>query len=171
MTVVTEKNPELGEELRVSIAHAVGVGAVKYFDLRGIGLGIMCLIGTRCWRWMGIPPLICNMPHARVRSIFRKAGDAKIGAIAPQSPHELMLAKHILRFGEVIELVGRELKPHHLCGYLYDLATKFSGFYENCPVLQSEEPTRGSRLGLCDLTARTLEKGLDLLGIMHPDQM
>ena len=77
----------------------------------------------------------------------------------------------VLRFGEIIELVSRELKPHHLCGYLYDLATKFSGFFEKCPVLQSEEPTRSSRLLLCDVTARTLSCGLDLLGIEHPEQM
>ncbi len=81
------------------------------------------------------------------------------------------LAKHILRLGEVIESVARELRPHILCGYLYDLATLYSGFYENCPVIQSEEPLRSSRLLLVNLTARTLEIGLDLLGIEHPDQM
>jgi arginyl-tRNA synthetase len=58
-----------------------------------------------------------------------------------------------------------------LCTYLYDLAAKFSGFYENCPVIQSQEPTKSSRLQLCDLTARTMALGLDLLGIQHPDQM
>ena len=75
------------------------------------------------------------------------------------------------RLGEVIDLVSRELKPHHLCSYLYELATRFSSFYENCPVLQSDEPTRSSRLLLCDATARALAKGLDLLGIEHPEQM
>ena len=68
-------------------------------------------------------------------------------------------------------LVARELKPHHLATYLYGLATRFSAFYENCPVLSSEEPTRSSRLRLSDLTARTLAQGLDLLGIEHPEQM
>ncbi|MGN6626719.1 MAG: DALR anticodon-binding domain-containing protein, partial [Tepidisphaeraceae bacterium] len=86
-------------------------------------------------------------------------------------PQELALAKHILRFGEVIDSVARELKPHLLCAYLYDLATKFSAFYEHCPVLKSEEPIRSSRLALADLTARSLALGLDLLGIEHPDAM
>jgi arginyl-tRNA synthetase len=76
-----------------------------------------------------------------------------------------------LRLGEILEVVGRELKPHHLCNYLYDLATKFSGFYENCPVIQSEQPLRASRLALCDLAAQTMAVGLDLLGIQHPEQM
>ena len=92
-------------------------------------------------------------------------------AVSLESPFELALAKHVLRFGDVVELVARELKPHHLCTYLYELATKFSGFFENCPVVQSEEATRGSRLTLCEAAGRTLAAGLDLLGIEHPDQM
>ena len=69
------------------------------------------------------------------------------------------------------EMAKHYLKPHVLCTYLYDLATRFSGFYENCPVMQSEEPVRSSRLALCELTARTLAKGLELLGIEHPERM
>ena len=72
---------------------------------------------------------------------------------------------------ERLEIVTRELKPHHLCNYLYDLANRFHAFFEHCPVLQSEEPTRGSRLALVDLTGKTLALGLDLLGIEHPEQM
>jgi len=114
--------------------------------------------------------------YARIKSIQRKAQEGGLVASATQSitlesPFELNLAKHILRFGETIEVVARDLKPHLLCLYLYDLAGKFSSFYENCPVLKSEEPLRSSRLLLADLTARTLEKGLDLLGIEHPEQM
>ena len=73
--------------------------------------------------------------HARIRSIFRKSADARPGEIKLESPFELSLAKHILRLPEILDLVARELKPHHLCTYLYELATRFSGFYENCPVL------------------------------------
>jgi arginyl-tRNA synthetase len=58
-----------------------------------------------------------------------------------------------------------------MAGYLYELATRFSGFFENCPVLQSEDPVRGSRLTLCQMIATTLALGLDLLGIEHPDRM
>jgi len=114
--------------------------------------------------------------YARVRSIQRKAVERGVGItsgveISLDSPYELALAKHIRRIEEVIALVARELKPHHLCTYLYELATRFSSFYENCPVLQSEEPTRSSRLLLCDVTARALALGLDQIGIEHPEQM
>jgi arginyl-tRNA synthetase len=115
--------------------------------------------------------------YVRVHGIFRKAKASGLDinvnhrAIRLESPFELAIAKQILRLGEVIELVSRELKPHFLTTYLYELATKYHAFFENCPVLQSEEPTRSSRLALSDLTARTMALGLDLLGIEHPEQM
>src|SRR5206468_11286255 len=113
--------------------------------------------------------------YARIRSIFRKAqgqgASGKGQVVTLRAVQEVALAKHILRLEEVIELVSRDLKPHYLCTYLYDLATTFSAFYENCPVLQSDEPTRSSRLAICDMTAQTLALGLDLLGIEHPEQM
>ncbi|HQY89156.1 MAG TPA: DALR anticodon-binding domain-containing protein, partial [Tepidisphaeraceae bacterium] len=114
--------------------------------------------------------------HARIRSIFRKAESSSISfdksaLIQLNDPTEIALAKTLLRFGETVEGVARELKPHFLCTYLYELSGKFSTFYEACPVIQSDEPTRSSRLALCDLTARTIAKGLDLLGIGHPERM
>jgi arginyl-tRNA synthetase len=111
--------------------------------------------------------------YARIRSIFRK------GNITTFSPERInlreqaeeRLGRHLIRIGEIIESVGLELKPHMLCAYLYDLATRFTGFYEKCPVLLAEETIRNERLSLCDLTARAIALGLDLLGIEHPEQM
>jgi arginyl-tRNA synthetase len=171
MAVVTEKQPDLDAAARNSIAHEVGIGAVKYADLSKDRVSDYMFSFDKMLALDGNTAPYLQYAHARVRSIFRKAGDARPGPIKLQSPFELALGKHILRLGEVIDLVARELKPHHLCAYLYELATRFSGFFENCPVLQSEPATRASRLSLCDLTARTLELGLDLLGIGHPDKM
>ncbi len=171
LTVVTEKQPDLPEDRKRAIAHAVGIGAVKYGDFSKDRVSDYVFSFDKMLALDGNTAPYLQYAHARVRSIFRKAGDAKPGTIRLESPFELALGKHILRLGEVIEVVGRELKPHHLCTYLYELATRFSGFFENCPVIQSEPQTRASRLSLCDLTARTLERGLDLLGIEHPEQM
>jgi arginyl-tRNA synthetase len=171
LRVVTEKQPDLPDDRRRAIAHAVGIGGVKYGDLSKDRVSDYVFSFDKMLALDGNTAPYLQYAHARIRSIFRKAGDAKPGDILLESPFELALAKHILRLGEVIDLVARELKPHHLCAYLYELATRFSGFFENCPVIQSQPPTRGSRLALCDLTARTLELGLDLLGIEHPDQM
>ncbi len=84
---------------------------------------------------------------------------------------ELDLAKHLLNFDWALQQVLDDYKPSFLCSYLYDLSVKFSAFYEQCPVLQSSEPTRSSRLALCQLTAAVLEKGLYLLGIDTLEQM
>jgi arginyl-tRNA synthetase len=173
MKVVTEKNPELPDEQRKAIAKSVGIGGIKYSDLSKDRISDYVFSWDKMLALDGNTAPYLQYVYARIKSIFRKAGDVdlKSKSIQLESPFELTLAKHILRLSEFIELIARELKPHHLCTYLYDLASKFSGFYENCPVLQSEEPTRSSRLILCDLTARTMAQGLDLLGIEHPEQM
>jgi arginyl-tRNA synthetase len=171
--LVSEKNPALPEEQRRSIAAKVGIGAIKYADLAKDRTSDYVFSFDAMLSLDGNTAPYLQYAYARIQSIFRKAGLAPEvrGAIRLESPFEIALAKHILRLGETIEIVARDLKPHLLCTYLYDLATKFSGFYENCPVMQSEEPTRTSRLALCALTARTLATGLDLLGIEHPEQM
>lgn len=74
-------------------------------------------------------------------------------------------------FGTVIAAVADTLEFHRLAHYLFGLATAFIGFYETCPVLRAEGEVRDSRLVLCDLTARTLARGLDILGITAPDRM
>jgi arginyl-tRNA synthetase len=176
LAVVTAKNPELPESQKIAIARAVGIGAIKYYDLARDWIGNYTFDWEKMLSFDGNTAPYLQYAYARIRSIFRKAesahGESQSSAkIQLGSPYELALGKHILRLGEIIDLVARELKPHHLCGYLFDLATRFSGFFENCPVVQSEEPTRTSRLALCNLTAGTLALGLDLLGIEHPEKM
>ena len=77
-----------------------------------------------------------------------------------------------LRFDEALEAVAKDNRPNFLTAYLYDLASRYSSFFENCPVLRAEsEEVRNSRLVLCDLTARTIQKGLELLGIQTVEKM
>ena len=79
--------------------------------------------------------------------------------------------KTLLQFAEAIEAVAEELFPNRLCQYLFELSQKFNQFFEQCPVLQAEESERISRLSLCDITAKTLKLGLNLLGIRVLEQM
>jgi arginyl-tRNA synthetase len=173
MNVVQEKNAELPEKIKTAIAHSVGIGAVKYADLSKDRTSDYIFSFDQMLALNGNTAPYLQYAHARIWSILNKAAEqgAERGELHLESPHELTLAKHIIRFADVIELIARELKPHHLCSYLYDLATKFSGFYENCPVLKSDPAVRASRLALCDITGRTMAKGLDLLGIEHPTEM
>jgi arginyl-tRNA synthetase len=170
--LVTEKNAEMPEPQRRTIARAIGIGAVKYSDLSKDRTSDYMFSWDKMLSMDGNTGPYLQYAYARIRSIFRKTAEKPDPTrIVLDSPQELTLAKHILRLADVLEIVSRELKPHHLCLYLYELAQKFSSFYEHCPVLKSEDAMRASRLALCDLTARTMALGLDLLGIEHPDQM
>jgi arginyl-tRNA synthetase len=173
--VLERERADLPEDQKKSIAPAVGIGAVKYADLSKDRTSDYVFSWDQMLNFKGNSGPYLQYVYARIRSIFRKAnvpfGQMQNSSIHLQAPAEIALSKHLLRLAEVVDLVARELRPHHLASYLYELATRFSGFYENCPVLQSEEPTRSSRLALSELTARTMATGLDLLGIAHPEQM
>jgi len=86
-------------------------------------------------------------------------------------PAEINLAKRVCQFAEIVPQVLNGFRPNVLANYLFELANSFHAFYEACPVLKSEEPALSSRLALCDLTARVLQRGLDLLGIKVPERM
>ena len=171
LEIVREKNPDWPEDRLREVATAVGIGALKYADLSKDRTSDYVFSFDQMLSFEGNTGPYLQYAHARTRAILRKAEGGVGSSFELSDPHEVALGKHLLRFGEVVQLVGRELKPHQLCAYLYELATRFSGFYEHCPVLTSEGSIRASRLALCDLTGRTLAKGLDLLGIEHPEQM
>ena len=175
LAVVTEKSPELSEEKRKEIARTVGIGAVKYADLSQNRTTDYVFSWSKMLAMTGNTAPYMQYAYVRVQSIFRKntaaaSGDAAYN-ITLEHAAELDLAKHILRFPETLQAVADDDKPNWLTGYLYDLANKFSTFYENCPVLQSPEPTRSSRLALCRLTADVIKRGLNLLGIDVIEQM
>jgi len=114
--------------------------------------------------------------YARIKSIFRKQENPGSKNERPElilsAPEEIALAKHLLNFGLTLEAAAEEYRPNFLCNYLFELAGKFTSFYENCPVLKAEsEALRNSRLILCDLTARVLKQGLETLGIETVEQM
>jgi len=91
--------------------------------------------------------------------------------LALEEPAEITLAKKLVQFGETVPQVLDDFRPNILANYLFELANTFHAFYEACPVLKADEPARSTRLALCDLTARILEKGLELMGIRAPEKM
>jgi arginyl-tRNA synthetase len=86
-------------------------------------------------------------------------------------PAELNLAKRLCQFAEIVPQVLNDFRPNILANYLFELANSVHTFYEACPVLKADEPVRSSRLALCDLTGRVLQRGLKLLGIEVPEKM
>jgi len=171
---VLEKNPDLSEAERQQVARQVGIGAVKYADLSSDRIKDYVFDWKRMVAFEGNTGGYLQYAHARIRSIGRKAasdGGAAAGELLIAAPAERALALELLSFGRALADVEASLEPHKLCGYLYGLAATFSTFFEACPVLKSEAAERASRLTLCELTARTLATGLNLLGIEAPDRM
>jgi arginyl-tRNA synthetase len=173
--VVEEKSPQLDAETRRRIARAVGIGAVKYADLSSDRIKDYLFDWDRMLALDGNTAPYLMYANTRIRSILRRGGtserEAAAGAIRIDDPAERTLALALLELPGTIERTADTLRPHQLCGALHAIATAFMTFYERCPVLPAEEPTRTSRLALCALTARVLAQGLELLGIETPEQL
>lgn len=173
--VVAAKPGDLGDAERAEVGRVVGIGAVKYQGLSNDRIKDVRFDFDRMLALDGNTAPYLQYAHARIRSIFRKAeaeGVAPARDIALVEPAERALALELLGFGAAALDVAASREPHRLCTYLYGVATRFTAFYEKCPVLRAEDPAvRASRLALSGLTARVLATGLDLLGIEHPDRM
>ncbi|NJL62681.1 MAG: arginine--tRNA ligase [Methylacidiphilales bacterium] len=174
-TRLKESEREETEDFKANVARIVGISAVKYADLSQNRMTDYKFSFDRMLSLKGNTAPYMLYSYARTQSIaregnidFEKLGDVKIQL---QEDSEFTLAKHLLQLDEVINEVEKELLPHRLCEYLYQLSDKFNKFYENCPVLKSQESIKISRLSLCYLTARTLKLGLNLLGIPVLERM
>ena len=169
-----ERSNDLSPEQQDAVARALGIGAVKYADLSTERQRDYVFDWDRMLAFEGDTGPYLQYAHARIRSIFRRAGAAPPppGSVPLLGePAERALALQLLRFPEAVAATADSYSPAKLCAYLFDLATSFTGFYEACRVLVGDEAVRTSRLGLCDLTARVLEMGLSLLGMEAPEQM
>lgn len=159
-----------------AIGRAVGIGAVKYADLSNDLVRDYVFNFDRMIAFEGNTGPYLQYAHARICSIFSKAGvdqsEAARGTFQISEPAEKDLALALLRYAGVVADAGAALEPHRLCTYLYDLANTYSAFYQSCPVIKANDPqTRQSRLRLSDLVRRVLADGLELLGIEAPRRM
>ena len=171
--IVEEKNPDLSDAEKIDIAQKIGIGAVKYADLSQYRMTDYVFSWDKMLSLQGNTAPYLQNAYVRIRSIFRKAGETqtKIDQLVLAEAAEINLAKLLCQFAEVVPQVLNDFRPNILANYLFELANSFHTFYEACPVLKSEEPARSSRLALCDLAGRVLQRGLDLLGIKVPEKM
>jgi arginyl-tRNA synthetase len=172
--IVDEKNPDLSDAEKIDIARAIGIGAVKYADLSQYRMTDYVFSWDKMLAFQGNTAPYLQNAYVRIRSIFRKGGESppkKIEKLILTDAAEINLAKKLCQFAEIVPQVVNDFRPNILANYLFELANNFHTFYEACPVLKSDEPTRSSRLALCDLTSRVLQRGLDLLGIRVPEKM
>jgi len=156
------------------VARKVGIGAVKYADLRQNRSSDYQFDWDKLVSFNGNAGPYLQYAYARIASIFDKAGvsiDSAEGAISLDAPEAQKLGRVLARFAEVVHQAAEACLPHLLTDHLYELAKAFMAFYEACPVLKSEGATRESRLCLCAMTARQLKRGLGLLGISVVERM
>ncbi len=169
------REPDLDPARRAAVATALGIGAVKYADLSTDRLRDYVFDWDRMLAFEGNTGPYLQYAHARIRSIFRRGAVSPPPPDAPPTlgePAERALGVTLLGLPNALADMVTHWSPSRLCAYLFELATTFTTFYETCPVLKADdEETRRSRLLLCDLTARTIQQGLALLGIEAPDQM
>ncbi len=158
-----------------AIAEDVGIGAIKYADLSTSRDSAYIFDWDRMISFKGNTGPYLQYATTRIRSIFRRAGlgeDTPGGPIVITEPAERELGLKLLGFGAVVTQVADTAEPHRLCGYLFEVASLFTAFYEQCPVLKADdEETRQSRLALCAATLRVLTTGLGLLGVPLPERM
>ncbi|MFE9443382.1 arginine--tRNA ligase [Streptomyces sp. NPDC006602] len=172
--VVREKAQDLSEEEIAERGTQVGIGAVKYADLstsanRDYKFDLDQMVSLN-----GDTSVYLQYAYARIQSILRKAGDVR-----PFAHPELELADaeralglHVDAFAETVAEAASEYAPHKMTAYLYQLASLYTTFYDKCPVLKAESPAQvENRLFLCDVTARTLHRGMTLLGIRTPERL
>jgi arginyl-tRNA synthetase len=170
--------PLLSEEERKTVAERVGIGAIKYADLAHNRTSDYKFSYDKMLAMTGNTAAYMQYSYARVSSIFGKGGvdiealRASDARLLLDHPAERALALAILQFSEALSRVTADYRPNLLTDYLFDLASKYAAFFENCPVLKAESgELRDSRLLLCDLTARTIQRGLNLLGIETLERM
>ena len=170
--------PELSPDQRACVAETVGIGGLKYADLSQNRTSDYEFDYDKMLAKIGNTATYMQYAYARVRNIFAK-GQIDVeqlrlsgASITLGTPAERALALELLRFGDALSLAMIDYRPNQLTAYLFELANSFSTFYEKCPVLKAETPElRDSRLLLSDLTARTIRKGLELLGIGVEEKM
>jgi arginyl-tRNA synthetase len=172
--IVEEKNPSLSEEQQSAVAHAVGLGALKYPMLARDNAKIVTFDWESALDFNGQAAPYIQYAHVRANSILRRMNEALPGPIALDyelDPAEIELVDVISRFPDEVKRAAQEYKTLHITNIAYELARAFNEFYKQCPVLKAEPGTRAFRLRLVAAAQQTIANVLGLLGITAPDVM
>ncbi len=175
-TRLTAEQREETTEFIDRVSQVVGISAVKYADLSQNRTSDYKFDYEKMLSLKGNTAPYLLYAYVRPQGIARKGNIDftkldLVSTIVLETEAELVLTKHLLQLEDVIKEVEKDLLPNRLCQYLFELSQKANKFYEECPILNVEEPYKTSRLILVDLTARSLKLGLSLLGIPVLERM
>jgi arginyl-tRNA synthetase len=176
VALLAERNADVPREAWQELGASLSLAAIKYADLSSDRIKDYVFDWDRMLAPEGNTGPYLQYAQARRRSLLRKLDTAEAvvpAAIRIQHDREHALALCLSGFSDAVHSVATTLEPHRLCGFLYELASAFSSFWVECPVLKPEVPaaTRASRVALVDLTGRMLMQGMSLLGIESPERM
>ncbi len=174
-SAVSSKSPDLPEAERRAIARAIGIAALRYADLASNRTMDYAFSWDKLLAFEGNTAPYLLYAVVRVRSIFRKnnleVGQGEEGASNPETPTEIALARKLLGFTNALDQSLEDLRPHHLCTYLHELAAAYGAFYAADTVNVDQPEVRARRLMLCSRTCSILETGLRLLAIEPVQRM
>lgn len=169
---VRKRNKDLPEEEMKLIAQKIAIGALKYSVVRIEPNDQIVFDWNQMLSFTGNTGPYLQYAHTRCAGILERGGNfPQQFDIDKMSSEEKKLLKQIAIFPQIVFQSAKEMKPHLICNYLYDLATIFNNFYEAVPVLKSEGATKNFRLTLVQTTKNVLRIGLSLIGIEAPDKM
>lgn len=174
LAVVEEKNPDLSPEQKLATARAVGLGAIKYPMLARENTKVVTFDWEAALDFNGQAAPYIQYAAVRANSILRKAGGvipAEQEFAYEMSQAEIQLVDLISRLPREVQRAAAEFRPLYLANLAYELARSFSDFYNECPVLQAEEPVRKGRLRLVAAARQSIANALALLGITAPEAM
>lgn len=164
--IVSKNNPNLSEKEKNEIAENVGLAALKYALIRVSPEKNILFDKNKVVKFEGNTGPYLQYAHTRCSSILKKAGKWKINFKNDKiKEEEKRLIMKLVKFPEVVKSASKDLRPHYICNYAYELATLFSEFYHTCPVIHAKENLKNFRLTLVSAVKTTLENSLKLLGI------
>lgn len=174
LKVVQDKNPDLDDAQKMAVAKAVGIGAIKYPMLARENAKIVTFDWEAALDFNGQAAPYIQYAHVRANSILRKAGGLPVGGQMldyERMPSEVQLIDLLSRYPKEVQRAANEMKPLLIANFSYELARTFTDFYNECPVLNAEEPVRLGRLRLVAAAKQALANSLALLGITAPEAM
>jgi arginyl-tRNA synthetase len=173
LEVVELKNPELSAEGKLAVARAVGIGAIKYPMLARESTKIVTFDWQSALDFNGQAAPYIQYAYVRGGSILRKANQSVPASdfSGEMTPVEIQLVDLITRVPVEVQKAAADFRPLNIANLGYELARTFNDFYNQCPVLQVEEPIRSQRLRLVAATRQAIGNCLALLGITAPEVM
>jgi arginyl-tRNA synthetase len=174
LKVVRDKNPDLSEDQKMTVARAVGIGAIKYPMLSRESTKVVTFDWESALNFNGQAAPYIQYAYVRANSILRKAGENIPDSIRPDYPlsdAEVVLIDLISRIPNEVQKAAKDLKPLVITSLAFELAQAFNDFYGQCPVLQAKEPIRSCRLRIVAAASQAIANVLNLLGITAPQVM